>query len=106
MDHFMKLLYALYLSVCLSPVISFAQDLAVNNSSTSVNSTLSSASALSCANEAGPDAGDWQKQQDQVYGHISSNRLARMKNLTEAIIAYFHHSCITEESLTPAWHGE
>jgi hypothetical protein len=52
------------------------------------------------------DAPEWQKQQDEVNGHIPGGKLARMKNVSEAIVSYFHDSCITEGEFSPVWHGE
>ncbi len=52
------------------------------------------------------DAPEWQKQQDLVSGHISGGKLARMRDVSEAIVSYFHDSCITEGGFSPVWHGE
>lgn len=52
------------------------------------------------------DARQWQKELDQVTGHISNSKLSRMRNLTGSVVAYFHDSCITEGQYIPAWHGE
>lgn len=49
---------------------------------------------------------EWQKDQDQVTGHISNRKLARMRNVSKAIVSYFHDSCITEGGFSPVWHGE
>ena len=55
---------------------------------------------------AGSDLRVWQKEGDRVNGHISSGKLAKMKNVTEAVVAYFHDSCITDGRYSPSWHGE
>lgn len=52
------------------------------------------------------DARQWQKELDQVTGHISNGKLNRMRNLTGSVVAYFHDSCITDGQYSPAWHGE
>src|SRR5450432_1843907 len=49
---------------------------------------------------------EWQKDQDQVTGHISNSKLARMRGISKAIMSYFHDSCITEGGFSPQWHGE
>jgi hypothetical protein len=49
---------------------------------------------------------EWQRDQDQVNGHISNSKLARMRDVSDAIISYFHDSCITEGEFSPTWHGE
>lgn len=48
----------------------------------------------------------WEKEQDQVNGHIRNSKLAKMKNVSEAIIAFFHDSCLSEATYSPVWHGE
>ncbi len=48
----------------------------------------------------------WEKEQDEVSGHISKSKLLRMKNITESLVTYFHDSCFSDASYTPVWHAE
>jgi hypothetical protein len=48
----------------------------------------------------------WEKEQDLVNGHISNSQLSKMKAVTTNLITFFHDSCLTDEQLTPLWHGE
>lgn len=77
----------------------FAQDYAVNNTSYNLVSGKDGSATIA-------ESQQWEKQQDEVNGHISTGKLARMKQVTNAIMGYFEDSCFMEGQFTAAWHGE
>jgi len=93
----MKHLYALLLPVFLVPAIGLAQPLVENMtaSGTLLNHGISARGS-----------GEWGKEQDQVNGRINNARLSKMKSVTDALVTFFHDSCITEGDYAPTWHGE
>jgi hypothetical protein len=93
----MKLIYVLLALVFVFPKNSSAQYSAKN---------IKVASLLTSGTLPSDRLPVWQREQDQVNGHISSGKLAKMKNVTEAIIAFFHDSCLSEGPYSPVWHGE
>jgi hypothetical protein len=48
----------------------------------------------------------WLKEEDLVDGRIASNKLMRMKAVTETIVGFFQDSIIIEGEFSPEWHGE
>jgi hypothetical protein len=48
----------------------------------------------------------WEKERDQVNGRISNSQLSKMKMVTAAIVNFLHDSCISDEQVSPLWHGE
>jgi hypothetical protein len=93
----MKQFYALLLLFFLFPGISPAQDVAGN---------INVVNPLLTTEAPDPRSQLWGKEQDRVTGHISKSKLSKMKHLTEAIITFFHDSCISELPYSPIWHGE
>lgn len=79
-----------------SPSISIAQ-----YSAKSV--TVTNLPATETATVASPQ---WKKEQDQVNGHISDGKLAKMKNITGAIAALLQDSILADGSYSPVWHAE
>jgi hypothetical protein len=108
----MKLLHAVIIAFLFSGSHSFAQDLVVNNSALRFASAKSAPTATDARHNASdgqhnaPDAQQWEKQKDQINGHISSGKLAKMKQVTNAIMEYFENSCFMEGQFTATWHGE
>src|SRR5260221_5329700 len=93
----MKLFYVLLVLSLVFPGLSHAQYLAESNRTTT---------PLLTREVAGSANPQWEKEQDQINGHISSGKLSNMKMVTEAIVAFLHDSCISDERYTPIWHGE
>jgi hypothetical protein len=48
----------------------------------------------------------WEKEEDQVNGHISKSKLSKMKNVTGTIAGLLQDSCLFEGAYNPVWHGE
>jgi len=92
----MKLLYVLLTLSIVCPFVASAQ-----YSAKSITVTSLPASEIATASSP-----QWKKEQDQVIGRISNSKLAKMKNITGAIIAFFQDSCLSEGSYSPVWHGE
>jgi hypothetical protein len=93
----MKLIYVLLALVFVFPKNSPAQYSANN---------IKVASLLKSGAFPSARLPQWEREQDQVNGHISSSKLAKMKNVSEAIITFFHDSCLSEGPYVPVWHGE
>lgn len=92
----MNRFYTLILLFAL-PLLSPAQDLALNN----VHPTrLAVPTMVSVA------ARQWVKEADQVKGSISKSQLAKMKTVTNALVAFLQESCFSNDSYSPLWHGE
>lgn len=110
----MKYFYVLLTLSFVFPGLSHAQDLAENNigntpSTRVVSATGSGAGSASRAvapSNTGSVNPQWEKEQDQVNGHISSAKLSGMKKVTESIIAFFHDGCLSGQRYNPGWHGE
>jgi hypothetical protein len=92
----MKLCHLLLAFTFATPCISFAQ-----YSAKSV--TVTNLPVAETATVASPQ---WKKEQDQVNGHISDSKLAKMKNVTGAIAALLQDSYFADGSFSPVWHAE
>jgi hypothetical protein len=92
----MKHFYVLLALAFVFPLLSSAQYLADN---------LTAANPLFKREVPAPRS-QWEKEQDLVNGHISNSKLSKMKMVTEAIVTFFHDSCISDEQVNPLWHGE
>jgi hypothetical protein len=55
---------------------------------------------------ADPASLRWEKEQDQVNGHIGNSKLLKMKAINESLVSYFHDSCMSDAPYNPSWHGE
>jgi hypothetical protein len=110
----MKLFFVLFL-VSVFPGVSFAQYSAKNlnvahllvNGEVPASRSAQEVPAARLTQEApAARSTQWEKEQDQVSGHISNSKLLKMKNVTDAIVAFFHDSCLSEGPYSPLWHGE
>ena len=105
----MKQFYVLLTLSLVFPRLSQAQDLAENNrianapSTREISTTGSASTASSGTTTSNPL---WEREQDQINGHINSGKLSNMKMVTETIVTFLHDSCISDERYTPTWHGE
>jgi hypothetical protein len=105
----MKQFYVLLALSLVFPRLSHAQDLAENNRT--ANSLLTreippaGLASPASSGTASPNP-QWEREQDQINGHINSGKLSNMKIVTETIVAFLHDSCLSDEHYTPAWHGE
>lgn len=103
----MKQFYALFSLAFLLPAVSPAQDLAANNTpvvkiygwNTKTDSSISRETPSRKPQQ-------WDREEDQVNGHIGKTQLAKMKNVNEALIAVLRDSCISDGTYNPSWHGE
>jgi hypothetical protein len=94
----MKQFYVLLALSLVFPRLSHTQDLAENNRT--ANSLLTREIPPASPNP------QWEREQDQINGHINSGKLSNMKMVTETIVTFLHDSCLTDEHYTPTWHGE
>jgi len=93
----MKQFYVLLVLSLVFPRFSHAQYLAANNRTIT---------PILTGEVAGSGNPQWEREQDQVNGHISSAKLSSMKMVTSAIITLLHDSCISDERYNLTWHGE
>lgn len=102
----MKHIYAVTLLIFALCDLARAQYSAQDHGAVAVNdgSGISNGSYVCPLTDA--PAAPWQKEADQVFGHIPRSRLAMMKGASEDIISVFHDSIITDGSFNPIWHGE
>jgi hypothetical protein len=49
---------------------------------------------------------EWTKQEDLINGSISKDKLARMKQVTGALVNFLRDSCLGAGGYSPSWHGE
>jgi hypothetical protein len=92
----MKPFYTLLLLFAL-PLLSPAQDLAVNNFPATGPTVPTMVSVISQ---------QWVKEADQVKGSIGRSQLAKMKTVTTALVSFLKNSCFSSDSYSPLWHGE
>ena len=102
----MKHIYAVTLLLFALCDLSRAQYIALDHGAVAGTggSGLSNGTAVCPLTDAPP--APWQKEADQVFGHIPRGRLAMMKNASEDIVSLFHDSIISDGSFNPVWHGE
>jgi hypothetical protein len=101
----MKQFYALFSLAFLLPAVSPAQDLAANNTPVTKNYTWNTKTDSSISRETpSRKPQQWDREEDQLNGHIGKTQLAKMKNVNEALIAILRDSCISDG--TSIWHGE
>jgi hypothetical protein len=102
----MKHVYAVVFSMLALCSLSRAQFVADNSMiTTTAEGSANSNEGFFCPLGPAP-AAPWQKQADQVFGHIRGSLLARLKNTSEDLIWLFHDSILNEGSFHPIWHGE
>ena len=68
------------------------------------NSTA--ASSLFKGEMTTPRSQQWEKEKDQINGRINKIQLSKMRSVTDAIVSFFHDSCISDAPVAPVWHGE
>jgi len=103
----MKQFYALFSLAFLLPAVSPAQDLAANNTPVTRNYSWNTKTDSTISRETpSRKPQQWDREEDQVNGHIGKTQLAKMKNVNEALIAILRDSCISDGTYNPLWHGE
>ena len=103
----MKQFYALFSLAFLLPAVSPAQDLAANNTPVTKNYNWNTKTDSTISHETpSRKPQQWDREEDQVNGHIGKTQLAKMKNVNEALIAVLRDSCISDGTYNPIWHGE
>ena len=101
----MKQFSALFSLAFLLPAVSPAQDLAANTTPITKNYNWNTKTDSSISRETpSRKPQQWDREEDQVNGHIGKTQLAKMKNVNEALIAILRDSCISDG--TSIWHGE
>ena len=101
----MKQFSALFSLAFLLPAVSPAQDLAANTTPVTKNYSWNTKTDSSISRETpSRKSQQWDREEDQVNGHIGKTQLAKMKNVNEALIAILRDSCISDG--TSIWHGE
>jgi hypothetical protein len=109
----MKHVYAVLKHVCavllsifaLCP-LSHAQFIADNHVVSSASEEATNSNEPQVCPLGPAPAAPWKKENDQVFGHIRGNVLARLKNTSEELISVFHDSVLTQSGVDPLWHGE
>ena len=92
----------LLFSFGLLPGVSSAQDLAFNIEGSFYHATTVKTSAVGTT----AVRADWSKEEDLVDGSISRAKLAKMKEVTSALVDFLKDSCLGLGSYRSAWHGE
>ncbi|HWK04623.1 MAG TPA: hypothetical protein VNS58_13375 [Puia sp.] len=93
----MKQFYVMLALAFVCPLLSPAQYLADNSSTHNL---------LFKGEVPAAKSPQWEKEQDQINGHISNTRLSKMRSVTDAIVTFFHDSCLSDIQAAPLWHGE
>ena len=98
----MKQFYALFSLAFLLPAVSPAQDLAANNTPVTKNYSWNTKTDSTISRETpSRKPQQWDREEDQVNGHIGKTQLAKMKNVNEALIAILRDSCIPDGTYNP-----
>jgi hypothetical protein len=103
---------SMLLSLGLSPVFASAQDFAFSNQTFFQQNTLTlSGQPVAVANvravvETTAVRPEWSKSEDLVNGSISKAKLARMKEVTGALVNLVKDSCLFAGGYSTTWHGE
>jgi hypothetical protein len=106
-----RLATSMLLSFGLSPVFASAQDFAITNQ-TQQRTIVLPGQPVAAANVAPAMAettavnAEWSKAEDLVNGSISKAKLARMKEVTNALVNFLRDSCLGNAGYNSTWHGE
>ena len=105
-----RFLTLLLLSFLAAPVVSAAQDLADN---------IAVRPFVAIADDSQPNgrilvnggtpafkAPEWAKEEDLVDASISKSKLAKMKEVTGALVGLLKDNCFSAGRFNPTWHGE
>jgi hypothetical protein len=108
-----RLATSILLSLGLSPVFASAQDFAISNQHSFQQHTVVLVSQHVAAVNVAPAAvettavhAEWSKEEDLINGTISKAKLAKMKEVTGALVDFLKDSNLVAGSYSPTWHGE
>ena len=107
-----RLAASLLLSLGLSPVFASAQDFAFSNQNSFQQTTLTisgqpvAVADVRAAVQTTAVRPEWSKAEDLVNGSIGKAKLARMKEVTGALVSLVKDSCLGAGGYSTTWHGE
>src|ERR1700678_2785472 len=108
-----RLATSMLLSFGLSPVFASAQDFAISNKASFqqhnivlVGQPVVAANIAPAAAETTAVSAEWSKAEDLVNGSISKSKLAKMKEVTCALVNFLKDSSLCAAGYNPTWHGE
>jgi hypothetical protein len=106
-----RLAISILLSFGLSPVFASAQEFTITNQAQRHTIILTSqpvaaANVSPAAAETTAVSAEWSKAEDLVNGSISKAKLAKMKEVTSALVNFLRDSCLGAAGYNPTWHGE
>ena len=108
-----RLATSILLSLGLSAVFASAQDLTISNQHSFQQHTIVFTGQPVAAVNIAPAAvettavhADWSKEEDLVNGSISKAKLAKMKEVTSALVNFLKDSSLVAGGYSPTWHGE